>query len=380
MSATETKVTTKPLHLPSLAIKGFRGINKLSISRLGRVTLLAGKNGVGKTTVLEAVRLYAARGRYGVLGNILRNREELTYNDDEDGRQTPPPNWDALFFGRDISSDALISIGPVSNNSKSSVEIGTFLEGEVGQQGSLFPEFYPDPDGDMRMLRVRFHGRQRSVPMLRPENYPISGLRHRPRLDEDEFPPQIPCASLGPSVLTNQIMAGFWDEVALTDHEDRGVQALQFMFGDTVQRVAMIGNDRRGLYVRRAVVKLKGHDGRVPLKSLGDGAVRIFGVALALANSGDGFLVIDEAENGIHYSVQRDYWKMILKTAHENNVQVLATTHSWDCVVGFAQAAMELKEIDAAHVRLQRELGQIRAVEYSESDLAVAARQGIEVR
>ena len=52
------------LHLPSLSIKGFRGIDDLSISRLGRVTLLAGKNGVGKTTVLEACRVYAARGRY----------------------------------------------------------------------------------------------------------------------------------------------------------------------------------------------------------------------------------------------------------------------------------------------------------------------------
>ena len=46
------------LHLDSLYISGFRGIPKLEIPRLGRVTLLAGKNGVGKTTVLDAVRMY----------------------------------------------------------------------------------------------------------------------------------------------------------------------------------------------------------------------------------------------------------------------------------------------------------------------------------
>ena len=64
------------------------------------------------------------------------------------------------------------------------------------------------------------------------------------------------------------------------------------------------------------------------LRSLGDGAVRLFGVALALANSQGGFLLIDEAENGIHHTIQRDFWRMVLLTAQENNVQVFATTHS----------------------------------------------------
>ena len=51
------------LHLPDLSIAGFRGIERLSIPRLGRVTLLAGRNGAGKTTVLDAVRVYASRGQ-----------------------------------------------------------------------------------------------------------------------------------------------------------------------------------------------------------------------------------------------------------------------------------------------------------------------------
>ena len=48
------------LPLPSLSISGFRGFENLSIPQLGRVTLLTGLNGVGKTTVLDAIRIYAA--------------------------------------------------------------------------------------------------------------------------------------------------------------------------------------------------------------------------------------------------------------------------------------------------------------------------------
>ena len=153
-------------------------------------------------------------------------------------------------------------------------------------------------------------------------------------------------------------------------------------FDRDIDDVAMIGDEQViGKKVgRRAMVKLKGDSGPVPLRSLGDGALRLFGVALALANSRAGYLLIDEAENGVHHSVQRDYWRMILQTAQENNVQVLATTHSWDCVTGFAQAASELEDVEGVLVRLSRSGGDLRAVEYPEEELAIAAEQGIEVR
>ena len=116
------------------------------------------------------------------------------------------------------------------------------------------------------------------------------------------------------------------------------------------------------------------------IESLGDGAVRLLGVAVALANSRDGFLLIDEAENGIHHSLQRDFWRMVLQTARDHNVQVLATTHGWDCVRGFAQAATDLDTVHGALFRLERDGHRTRVVEYREDELAVAARDGIEVR
>ena len=170
--------------------------------------------------------------------------------------------------------------------------------------------------------------------------------------------------------------------MALTDEESSAVGALKLISSGSVERVAMIGDDigPRSSMGRRPVVKLRGESQPVPLKSLGDGAVRMFSVALALANSKDGFLLIDEAENGIHHSIQRDFWTMILKAAHQNNVQVLATTHSWDCVAGFTMAATEIEEVDGALIRLEKKGDEIRAVEYPEDDLDVAARHGIEVR
>ncbi len=376
------------LHLPDLSIKGFRGIEELSIPRLGRVTLLAGRNSVGKTTVLDAVRLYAARGRYPVLAEILQSREEMLLTTDEDGDGFSEPDWTALFYGRNPFRNARISIGPANPVEQLSIESTS----ETGDQTSFIESFFPDDR--IQAFKIGF---QNAVWVISWETSHDSlgarPIRRRTRSymvhrdassfpDEDDLPQPIKCRSMGPGLLSNVELTRFWDSVALTDDESRAVQALGLIFGAEVERVAVVGDDvprvRRG--GRRAVVKLRNYSRPVPLKSLGDGALRLFSVALALSNSRDGFLLIDEAENGIHYSLQRDYWHMVLQAAHVNNIQVLATTHSGDCIRGFAQASAESEDVDGVLFRLSRQYGDLRAVEYPETELEIATEQGIEVR
>ncbi len=381
--------TQDRLHIPDLSISGFRGIESLQIGRLGRVTLLTGRNGVGKTTVLEAVRIFASRGGHEELTDVLMNRGEHLLITDGDGRRRAVPNVSALFYGRRIVGDG-ISIG--SPRFSDIVNIREIAP--TDEQMSLFARFAPKSGGngparvlasiygESRQVLPLFFARQGSASRRQYSRHPYT-MRGIPRGALGDIGPtsEIDCVSLGPGLLTNYQIARFWDTIALTDEEDRAVEALRLVLGRDVERVAIVAEDdhfrRDG---RSARVRLRGEKHPVPLKGLGDGAVRMLSVALGLANCVGGFLVIDEAENGIHHSVQRAFWRMVLETAHENNVQVLATTHSWDCVRGFAQAANQLEHIEGTLVRIEKKEGEMWAVEYSEDELRVVAEQGIEVR
>ena len=375
------------LHIPDLTIKEFRGVKNLFLPCLGRVTLLAGKNSVGKTSVLEAVTAFAVRGRRTVLFNLLEEHNEWVSMTDENGDKFQAPDIAALFHGRTPAENTPITIG--SSRKASQLRIGKASPGDLNEEEVRRIERYTPglyDDDDLQLFKAVFQvkkgkkggeNKEYLLPQMNFRNQRRPFLRDLNR--ESELPAAIKCKTLGPGMLDNEEIARLWDGIALTDDEDRALEALRLIFGDKVERITVIGEEsgRRG---RHFIVKLKGHSQPVPLKSLGDGAVRLISVVLALVNSRDGILLIDEAENGIHHSIQHNFWRMVLRIARDNNTQVLATTHSWDCVQGFSQAATDDEDAEGVLYRLERDDEDVWAIFYPEDQLKIAAEHGTEVR
>ena len=377
---------TAPLHIPSLSIQGFRGISSLELPRLGRVTLLAGENGVGKTTVLDACRFYAARGDGRVLVELLEGREEYIAGIDEDGDSVSVVDLGSLFHNPEgVREPTPIHISANSGDLELSARFSAPDEDNL--------EFPPLDHDELRVLKVFLGNHSRTVDAdYYAARYARTGRRlpvrsrrlprgSSPAENGEPWPPPIPCESLGPGLLDNDDLARLWDAVTLTDGEELAIDALRLVVGDDLERLNVVGDHTRyGRSVgRRAVARLASHPVPVPVKRLGDGANRLLAIALALANARDGILLIDEAENGIHYAIQPDLWRMVFRAAEAAKVQVIAATHSWDCIAGFAKAAVE-SDADGSLFRLERGSDGLHSVPYSEENLEVAARQGTEVR
>lgn len=364
------------LLLPDFIIRRFMGFDYLVIPRLGRVTLIAGENGVGKTTILDAIRVYASRGHPSDIAEILARREEQYVEWNQEGQAVPVFDWAGLFYGRDLSEPISTRVGSNGKHLKLEFEPYYEIDSNVNEGRHQYGSDDPVP-----VIRVQFEGSE-SILYLDPN------LRHR-RLQKST-PSNLVCHTLGPGIYSSTELASFWDEVALTDDEQMVIDALNLVADGMVDKVRFVGNpslrpmrsyrSRLPPGGRHAIVRLRNHDDRVPLKSLGDGVWRLFSVALALANCRDGILLIDEAENGIHHRVQTALWRMMLRAAVRNNVQVIATTHSWDCIRGFAEASLENSDVEGVLVRIARRAGKHGAIEYREGEFSSIMEYRIEVR
>ena len=294
---------------------------------------------------------------------------------DEDGDRINAPAFDRLFH-QNNGTRPTIEIGPIEDGPTLKIADVDYFEPDIPKE---LRDFILESEEEVKVLSVGFDDARSFLPwsdvVLDRRRY----LRTLRSLNREMSATPTRCECLGPGLLESTELGTLWDDVALTDYEALALKALRLVFGDRVGPVAAIGEDYRGSG-RRVIVKVADHTYPVPLRSLGDGATRMFGVALALANCRDGMLLIDEAENGIHYALQSKFWDMVLRAADEYNVQVVATTHSKDCINGFAVAAVNYPNASANLIRLERRNGEMRAVEYSKEELEVTAEQNIEVR
>ena len=119
----------------------------------------------------------------------------------------------------------------------------------------------------------------------------------------------------------------------------------------------------------------------VPLLSMGDGLVKMLNLCFAFSDSAEAVL-IDEFENGFHYGILEHVWSFINKVSESTNTQLIATTHSMECVVAAFNAFKDAHQLDHLNViRLDRnKAGMIEPVVYDHEALEAAIDFGFEVR
>ncbi len=379
--------------LPSLGIRNYRNLKSLDIKKLARVNLIAGKNNTGKTSLLEAVSLYAAGGSLTLTNDLLKVRGE--FYGSEHSLERIRWAYTSLFHNRHegfLDGDQIV-VGPLQD-----VEVG--LNNPDQLYDSLMIRFVKMVEEVFELVEAKTNRKSTRRQWRRLEDdeqipgpYRIALSIHFKRddsaiyfLDNIGEEPLIHYSFRDVKGLSNcqfvtartyyeESKYAAWSKIALTRKEDYVVQALKTI-EPNITRFAYIEDNNE----QKPIVLISGTIGRILLQSMGDGINRILTIILALVNAEDGCLLIDEFENGLHHTVQEDLWKMIFKLAKELNVQVFATTHSDDCIHAFESVLNEGNQSEGQYFRLERFGDIIKPIFYSADELEIAAEQNIETR
>ncbi|MFQ5733821.1 MAG: ATP/GTP-binding protein [Planctomycetaceae bacterium] len=356
--------------LTSFSVKNFRCFHDLTITGLERINLIAGKNNVGKTSLLEAIHLHCLpdKPRLWIKVHKLRGIEDpleaieeiADWNFHHGNRKDPivSQSCDNQRVERETSFHLVDAA--MSRQEFADVEnwIATVMPALAGS------------DVGRLILQYSHNGTAKSAVCSAGKlGYGgVLSLEH-------------PVAGKIPNLFLGSLIA---DEDR--DIHNFGVLKRDMRDHELVPPLQHIEPRLRKLDLvpfagmPRIHGKLEGFRRLVPLSQIGEGMRRLLSILLAIANVPGGIVFIDEIENGLHYSVHTQVWKAIAEAARNADVQVFATTHSWECL-RYAHEAFSEDEIDDFRLhRLDRANGEITATTYDRETIDAALTMGVEVR
>lgn len=339
--------------LESLKIQGFRCFDHFEIDDLTRVNLIVGRNNSGKSVLLEAIEALRLAGYLEFpfarsmerRGEIVRGEYAVSH----------------LFAGHRVTQGSSFGLAGLDDSSEKHVRCT--IDGEFDDRHQIG-----------LALRVESTDSRASFALTAADariDYDSRPDEHFKRL------PAVAPLFITPASLTPAMIGDRWQKVALNPEEQRVVEAVR-LIDPKIEQLAWVGGVESGAERAGMAVKYEGVERRIPIGSLGEGIWRMLGLALALAHSANGTLLLDDIDTGLHHTVMADMWRMVLETSKRLNVQVFATTHSRDCVEGLgAICGEDTRDL----IRLHRiEPGEPRSIKYSDKQITIAAERGIEVR
>jgi hypothetical protein len=362
-ASTEEWVNPPPEYtmVQKLDIDNFRCFRNVRLAGLTRVNILTGGNASGKTALLEA--LFLAIGGGSELALRIRQWRGLPA-DLQVTSISFPQLWRDLFYHFDSSTPILLALVDSEFGSRS-LEItyttsGTYLL-------PLGGESHPQRTGTLPLTflyRIRDREPQAIVAELTEQGISLGSIRD-----------PIPGVYISPGIAHSPTSVTRFSDLSKVNREKEVVRALHEEFPEIESLSVEVHFGKSVLYASVSSVP----EEKMPVELVSSGISKFLAILLAIAATPKGVVIVDEIENGFHYSHLPSVWKTILDFCSRFDVQMFASTHSME----FLRAAvieLEAHEDQICLLRARKTDGACEVDQVLGHRLEAAVAEGFEVR
>lgn len=299
----------------NLEIKNFRGIEHLMIDDFSRVNVFLGQNNSGKSSILEAIYLLTGMSNPDTPQNLNRIRTRNYYSNFKDIFY--------LFHNMDLKMSPEFIAKQIDNGERWLQLQMTYVFDEQaalnqtsGMNGippvSETKTFYNTLEMNFETRTQEGIKKKQSFITVRPDGTVSNKKNAEDYLEKYD---------------TVFLTADLWGiNLAATLSElfkrkQKSIVLNRLVYFDS--RITDVDILQDDIYVdfENMVEKL-------PLRMTGDGMRRYLNIVAASANPMNNIILIDEIDNGLHYSAYKKLWEAIFALATDTNKQVFVTTHS----------------------------------------------------
>ncbi len=306
---------SKEHFIKNIEIKNFKCFEDFKAEGFGRVNLIGGKNNVGKTAFMEAVCINIYANDINKMTNVLGS---------------PKLARDFLEIGSRIGA--------------SKQEMQNFLE--LANHYSSISNI-----NDVEYSIIESDG-------IKEYNFQYKNKKIKVNINDFSFErtKQYNIKFITKLGFTKLQLKQVFIAVQKKDKEEILYNYIN-EFDSNVTNFKIIGGDEpsakvidRGIYQE--------------INEFGDGLKHYISIICSLYACENGYLFIDEIDNGIHYTQLDKLWEIILTISKQQNVQVFATTHSKECIESYARVSKKLEDEEITFIELCKREENIKAFVY----------------
>lgn len=346
--------------ITSLHLENFRCFHDFFLENTSQLTLIGGKNNVGKTSLLEAIFLLFACGNPDVFVkmNMIRGSLLTVFS--------PDITWEHLFYKKGV--DNAMSISAKDNDEELFVKFQR-------EQSTTFSMPIISANRKLSMLQ---NGYPLKITCKYSKEITHTGyclpLQEGMTMNWD-MPPQnnsLPIVSyIGIDGGNQQNLAIQFGNLVKSGKKQEVIDTLRLLEPELID-ISTVAEEIPRLYIQKKDRPL------LPLSVMGNGICRLAKIIFSILEYPKGILLVDEVESGFHYSFLEKFWETIEYLANMVKVQIFATTHSYECARS-ALSSLEDKH-KFSYIRLNNENGDVVPYIFPPDAFRYSIEHSIEIR